>query len=377
MHKEDPGSGRQAYTMTPNVLIDHLLPVMSSAELRVTLVLIRKTIGWHLSKTADSLSIPELAQLAGLSHSSCKTGLSEGVKRGTLKKHAVRDELNRKTYRYSVQFKAENSSFYREIERPKKEAANAEQDETQGNSSSQDLTGSDSTPANGSPDQILTALPEDSSGQILTGSYKDERHTSSERKTTTTGAADAADVEEPSEPLNPSPPDTGTAAGEGERLGDTGPETLSPAAALELACEVIGHAFNGVRATNKEADIKKLASRALRIEFTVDEIRSAISWAAKDSWWATKLVPGNFSEMLTRWDRENNPCGAPQPRGEAAEALPVPQFTFASGECRKAPDGKVLTVDYFADGQVFFMEAMAEAPARLVHGWPVVQVGGE
>jgi hypothetical protein len=372
--KENAGFERPNFTATPNTLIDHLLPVMSNAELRVTLILIRMTTGWHLKKTADALSIPALAQLAGLSDSSCKTGLGEGVRRGTLKKYAVRDELNRKTYRYSVQFKAESGSYYHEIERPKKETVNPDQDKAQANSSSQNLTGLDSDRVEDSSSQNLTGWPEDSSGQILTGSYKEERNTLSERKTTS--AADAADSGETPETLNPSQPETGTAEGEGERSGDTVPETISPAAALEAACGVIAQAFEGLRAKNKDAAVKKLASEALRLEFSVDELRSAVSWASLDSWWATKLVPGNFSEMLTRWDKEHNLRRASQPRGGSADAPPAPEFTFVSGERRKAPDGKVLTVEYAEDGQVFWVEAVAEAPARLVHGWPLVEAVG-
>lgn len=176
MTKAESGFERPNFTATPNTLFDRLLPVMSNAELRVTLVLIRLTTGWHLVKTADALSIPELAEKGGLSPASVKTGISEGMKRGTIKRHATRDELNRRTFRYSIQFRAENGAYFNEIERPKKEASETGPDDTQSTSSSQNLAAWNRAPKKWAPSQNLAAWSGKSSSQNLAASYKEERN---------------------------------------------------------------------------------------------------------------------------------------------------------------------------------------------------------
>ena len=172
MSKTKSGFERPNFTATPNTLFDQLLPVMSNAELRVTLVLIRLTTGWHLDKTAKALTISELAQKGGLSPASVKTGVSQGLERGTIKRHATRDNLNRKVFRYSVQFQAKNGHHYHELERPKKQAVQAVTDSAQAGPSSQNLAGWIPTPKNGAYSQNLTGWPEKACGQILAASYK-------------------------------------------------------------------------------------------------------------------------------------------------------------------------------------------------------------
>jgi hypothetical protein len=169
--KKGSGFAPPNYTQTPNTLFD-LLPVISNAELRVTLALVRETHGWHRQRT-DMLSVPELAALAGLSASSAKTGIAEALKRGTLKRFKTRDSQNRPTYKYGLVIRDDVPR--EEFERPKKQQENAAQDDAQGNPSGQNLTGSEIDRVPGSSGQILTGSPEDSSGQNLTGSYKEER----------------------------------------------------------------------------------------------------------------------------------------------------------------------------------------------------------
>lgn len=170
--KKGEGFAPPNYTQTPNTLFD-LLPVISNAELRISLALVRETHGWHRQRT-DMLSVPELAALAGLSPSSAKTGIAEAMKRGTLKRFKTRDGQNRTTYKYGLVIRDDVPR--EEFERPKKQAENDAQDEAQQDSSGQILTGSESDRVPGSSSQNLTGSPEDSSGQNLTGSYKEERN---------------------------------------------------------------------------------------------------------------------------------------------------------------------------------------------------------
>ncbi|MCY1703716.1 hypothetical protein [Deinococcus sp. SL84] len=105
------------YTQTPNVIFDELMSVMSNAELRVTLVVVRHTLGWHVKKTEGPLPLPEIARMAGISLRSASTGTQEGVKRGLLVRHACHDADGRKTYAYSLNFEADPGKLYQVIER--------------------------------------------------------------------------------------------------------------------------------------------------------------------------------------------------------------------------------------------------------------------
>jgi phage replication O-like protein O len=53
------------YTQTPNDLFDYWLPHLKEGELKVLLVIMRKTFGWH--KKRDRISISQLMRLTGLS----------------------------------------------------------------------------------------------------------------------------------------------------------------------------------------------------------------------------------------------------------------------------------------------------------------------
>lgn len=52
------------HTQTPNELFDEWLPVLGLAELKVLMVVIRKTFGWH--KIRDRISLSQLETLTGL-----------------------------------------------------------------------------------------------------------------------------------------------------------------------------------------------------------------------------------------------------------------------------------------------------------------------
>jgi phage replication O-like protein O len=61
------------HTQTPNELFDHWLPHLTEAELKVLLVIFRKTFGWH--KNRDKISITQLMTLTGLAkHSVINAG---------------------------------------------------------------------------------------------------------------------------------------------------------------------------------------------------------------------------------------------------------------------------------------------------------------
>ncbi|MFC6662930.1 hypothetical protein [Deinococcus multiflagellatus] len=167
------------YTQSPNVLFDDLLPVMSNAELRVTLVLIRLTFGWHRERS-DKMSNKEIAKLAGISPNSAKTGISEGMRRGTIKRYKAKDELNREVFRYGLRLATGIST--EEFVRERKTPVSLAPDDVQPGSRSQILATSKFARMTRPYSQILAICPVTSYGQILATSYKEQRNILVKRK---------------------------------------------------------------------------------------------------------------------------------------------------------------------------------------------------
>lgn len=91
-------SGFQApnYTQAPNALFDDILPQIDSlAELKVTLVCVRQTVGFH--KDADEISISRFVELTGLHKTNVIEGVRRALKRGTISRRKVKQ-----TYLYSL-----------------------------------------------------------------------------------------------------------------------------------------------------------------------------------------------------------------------------------------------------------------------------------
>jgi len=82
MHKQKP-SGRiplPNYTQVPNVLFEHMAD-MTCAELKVTLALVRKIVGFHKTQP-EPVSISQLEALTGLSRPTVVRGLEAAAERG-------------------------------------------------------------------------------------------------------------------------------------------------------------------------------------------------------------------------------------------------------------------------------------------------------
>jgi hypothetical protein len=71
------------YTQTPNDFFA-MLPDMESSEVRVTLVMIRETFGYH--RESFTMGIGKLADAAGLSRGAAKDGAEAAEKRGTFRR---------------------------------------------------------------------------------------------------------------------------------------------------------------------------------------------------------------------------------------------------------------------------------------------------
>lgn len=79
---KDQRAPKKRYTGVPDILFDGWLPLLDDCELRVILVIIRKTIGWRQDE--DELSLNGIAKLAGISKSSVVRATASLIERGLI-----------------------------------------------------------------------------------------------------------------------------------------------------------------------------------------------------------------------------------------------------------------------------------------------------
>ena len=88
------------YTETPNALFDLDLASMGEAELKITLAVIRKTLGWHATDPVP-FTYTELMAATGLS----KQGVRNGLKAALLRGRVTRVQGDNHTdFRYDVDY---------------------------------------------------------------------------------------------------------------------------------------------------------------------------------------------------------------------------------------------------------------------------------
>lgn len=75
-----PGYGAPRFTMIPDVLLDEHLSNLGHAELKVLLVVMRKTYGWR--KERDSISLSQLQRASGLTRRSVSAATASLEQRG-------------------------------------------------------------------------------------------------------------------------------------------------------------------------------------------------------------------------------------------------------------------------------------------------------
>lgn len=84
------------HTQTPNLFFDEILPqVKSLAELKILLVIMRQTFGWH--RPTDKLSLSQIETLTGLSRQSVVVGIESGIEHGWIERQAAG-----RSWRYSL-----------------------------------------------------------------------------------------------------------------------------------------------------------------------------------------------------------------------------------------------------------------------------------
>ncbi len=72
------------YTQTPNVVFDKLMRELSEAELRVLLVLVRKTLGWH--KIKEEIGLSQIAEITGMGANACGAAAKLLCERGLVRR---------------------------------------------------------------------------------------------------------------------------------------------------------------------------------------------------------------------------------------------------------------------------------------------------
>lgn len=97
------------YTQTPNDLFDHWLPLLGEVELKVLLVIMRKTFGWH--KTRDKISISQLQVLTGSVPKNILRATKFLVSKGLIKKEVFGPAGKQETYYELIVNEDSNNSY--------------------------------------------------------------------------------------------------------------------------------------------------------------------------------------------------------------------------------------------------------------------------
>ena len=103
------------FTQTPNELFDRWLPLLKEVELKVLLVIMRKTFGWH--RTRDRISISQLETLTGSTQSNVIAATKTLSEKGLIKKEVVGAIGKQVTYYDLVVTEDSNNSYPSQIDR--------------------------------------------------------------------------------------------------------------------------------------------------------------------------------------------------------------------------------------------------------------------
>ena len=96
------------YFQNPNDLVDHWLPHLGEVELKVLLVIIRKTFGWH--KQRDKISLSQMHQITGCHQSNIIKAVKSLQEKGIILKETCGSEGKQETY-YELIVEDSNISY--------------------------------------------------------------------------------------------------------------------------------------------------------------------------------------------------------------------------------------------------------------------------
>jgi len=129
------------FTQTPNELFDEWLPKLKLVELRVLMVIVRKTFGWH--KARDRISLSQLEKATGSRHDDIKKATDKLEKLGLLRKEVEGSSGLQQTF-YELIVDEGSNNFY-----PRGNSASP----PRGNSASQKKDFSKEKPSSSSPSE--------------------------------------------------------------------------------------------------------------------------------------------------------------------------------------------------------------------------------
>lgn len=101
------------YTQTPNDLFDHWLPLLSESELKVLLVIMRKTFGWH--KVRDRISNSQLAKFTGMLEETVIKAAKSLHSKGVITRNVIGTIGKQETY-YELVIQEDSNNSYPSVQ---------------------------------------------------------------------------------------------------------------------------------------------------------------------------------------------------------------------------------------------------------------------
>lgn len=105
-----------SYTQTPNEIFDEWLPHLKLVEIRVLMVVLRKTFGWH--KTHDRISLTQLEKLTGSRRGDILKAVEKLEKMTLLRKHVVGEKGSQNTFYELAVIEPSNNLYQYEFHTP-------------------------------------------------------------------------------------------------------------------------------------------------------------------------------------------------------------------------------------------------------------------
>lgn len=95
------------YTQVPNIIMDQYLTILTGLELKILLIICRKTLGWH--KLSDRISLSQLEKLTESSRSQIIESIKTLLEKNLIKKDIVGDKGSQQVW-YELNFQEFSTS---------------------------------------------------------------------------------------------------------------------------------------------------------------------------------------------------------------------------------------------------------------------------
>ena len=107
---------KNSYTKLPNIIFEHYLPLLTSSELKVLLIIYRQTVGWknpytNKRKTRDRITHNQFIQKTGLS----RRVLSQAITSLISKQLIVVTDFEQNEIQLTKQRKGKTYMFYQPV----------------------------------------------------------------------------------------------------------------------------------------------------------------------------------------------------------------------------------------------------------------------